>query len=98
MDQEDRNYWLQQADGQQDGGAFAAAPAEHKAQTALCSVLRRFSDAFALSKSWHSSEGWEERFVTPACMAFVEAIKHAAPFWEAFKNKPKVVAVLELAI
>lgn len=102
MESEDRRFWEElvepAGDRMQDGSDFYGASNAKKAWFVLCTLLGRFCDAYELSKSWHSSQTWEEEHVTPACFLFMDAIRHCAPFWEAFRNKPKAAAIAELAL
>lgn len=71
---------------------------EHLVCIILAAILDRFKEMYFHLKSLYSSQDWERTKVMPACVRFIDGVRNCKPFFEAFKNKPKAMAVLELAL
>lgn len=103
---QDLEYWKNEAEkeqlGQLDIMQFdELLEDEHGqqqiAQAVVVTLVNQFSVAYTLSLSMFSNEDWETRHVFQGCGNFVDGIWHCSTFCKAFQNKPKTLAVLELA-
>jgi hypothetical protein len=63
----------------------------------LITLLQRFRDAYLLSQAARSSVDFEDEIVYKACGMFVQSLHNCTPFATAFKNKPKALAIMEIA-
>ncbi len=51
-----------------------------------------------LTQSVQSTVDFEDRTVFAACCMFVDALHNCAPFAATFRNKPKALAIMEIAM
>ena len=87
-------FWRQHCGGAAHGPLSKAG----LVQKMLVTLLDWFQEAYFLLGSRSSSEAWEDRQVMPGCQKFIQGVRNFQPFLEALKNKPKALAVVELAM
>jgi hypothetical protein len=105
MTDADKLFWQQESRlgrvpgyDSDDWEDFLQRPWADVGKLILTSILQRFRDAYMLTQSVQSSIDFEDKTVFTACGMFVDALHNCRPFAIVFKNKPKALAIMEIAM